>query len=268
MTQSVQNSVPSRMLRPRLLPIIVLAVSLVAACDKGKSDNKSGDKEAAKKEDAKKETKPEEAKPEPATPEAKHFDISVDKSGTLARTAAVLETTNATSEDAALREHLAGISHHAEAVTSDETLCQHIAELRKAEDQPEGTLESCVIHFEHEIVVLGPEVFAQMAQCVMDAKSVADIEVCEAAEKEAEQLLHEAKHGDSLSQEICETMVDKFTELTIADAGEHAELVKGILADVRADSVQACVEHGSQAEVDCVDKAKVLGDLDSCQALL
>jgi hypothetical protein len=263
------NTVPWRMLRRPLVPTIILAISLVAACDKGKSDDKkSGDKATAKKEDDKKEVKPEQAKPEEVKPEAKHFDVSADKSGTLARTAAVLETTDATSEDAALREHLAGISHHAEAMTSDEAMCTHIAELRKAEGQPEGQLESCVIHFEHEIVVLGPEVFAQMAQCVMDAKSVADIEVCEAAEKEAEQLIHEAKHGDSLSEEVCNSMVDKFAELAVADAGEHAELVKGVLADVKADSVQACIEHGSQAEVDCVEKAKVLGDLDSCQALL
>jgi hypothetical protein len=63
-------------------------------------------------------------------------------------------------------------------------------------------------------------------------------------------------------------MVDKFTELAVADAGEHGDLIKGVLADVRADSVQACLEHGSQTEVECVEKAKILGDLDSCQALL
>lgn len=248
----------------RLVPITVLAVSLVSACDKGKSDDKqTGDKEVAKKEDAKKEAKPEDAKPE-----AKHFDVGVDKSGTLARTAAVLETTDATAEYSELRGHLAGVSHHAEALTSDETLCQHIAELRKAESQPEGTIESCVTHFEHQVVVLGPEVFAQMAQCIKDAKSVADIEVCEAAEKEAEAALHAATHGDGLSREVCDAMVDKFTELAVADAVGYGNVVKKVLDEVRADSVQSCLDHGTKAEVDCIEKAKVLADLDGCQDLL
>ncbi|MFO7561385.1 MAG: hypothetical protein R6X02_01975 [Enhygromyxa sp.] len=261
----------------RLVPITALAVSLVAACDKGKSDDKqAGDsakqadakkadveKEDAKKEDAKKE----DAKKEAAKPEPKHFDVSVDKSGVLARTAAVLETTDATAESTELRAHLASISHHAEALTSDETLCRHIADLRKAEGQPEGTLESCVTHFEHQVVVLGPEVFAQMAQCIKDAKSVADVEVCEAAEKEAEAALHAAKHGDGLTREACDALIDRFTELVLADSVGYEEVVKKVLGEVRDDSMQACLDHGTQAEVACVEKAKVAGDLDECQDL-
>lgn len=249
-------------MRRRLLPITVLAVSLFA-CDKGKSDDKQATKKDDAKEDAKKETTPEQPKPAD-----KHFDISVDKSGTLARTAAVLETTDATLEVTELRSHLAGLSHHAEALTSDETLCQHIAELRKAEGQPEGTPESCVIHFEHQMVVLGPEVFAQMAQCIKDAKSVADVEVCEAAEKEAEAALHAAKHGDGLTREVCDAMIDKFTELAVADAVGYGDVVRKVLADVRADSMDTCLDHGTQAEVDCIEKAKVLADISECQDLL
>jgi hypothetical protein len=247
----------------RLVPVTILAVSLVTACDKGKTDEKkTDDKQAAKKEDAKKE----EAKPE-VKPEAKHFDISVDKSGALARTAAVLETTDATAEVTELRSHLAAVSHHAEALTSDETLCKHMAELRKAEGQPEGTLDSCVTHFEHQVVVLGPDVFVQMAQCIKDAKSVADIDVCEAAEKEAEAALRAAKHGDGLDREACEAMVDKFTELAVADAVGYGDVVKKVLEEVRADSIDACLDHGTKAEVECLEKAKVLGDLDACQDL-
>lgn len=254
------------MLRRSLVPIAMFSlVFLSGACDKEKTaDPAKADKKA---EVAEVEAKPEEAKPEPATPEAKHFDIEADKSGMLARTAAVLETTDATAEDAALRGHLANLSHHAEALSSDQTLCNHIAALRKAEDQPEGQLDSCIIHFEHEIVILGPEVFAQMAQCVMDAKSVADIEVCEAAEKEAETRLHEKHHGDGLSEETCEKAFVKFEVLAMDDAGEHGELVKEILEEVKPDVLLACLDQGTNVEVDCTMKATNMDELNSCEGL-
>ena len=257
--------------------VAVFALSL-AACDKGaaKSDDKKTDDkkaEADKADDKKAETK-KAGDAEPAGPEGEaavkevHFDVSADKSGAIARTAAVLETTELTSEDTALREHLAGLSHHAENISSDETLCKHIMELRKAAEQPEGTLESCVIHFEHEVVILGPEVFAQMAQCVMDAKSAAEIDACEAAEKEAEQLLHEQKHGDGLSEEVCTNLFNKFEELSMTDAGDHGDAIKEALEVVREDSVKACVDQGTQAEVDCAMKAANMDVLTECQEFI
>ncbi|PRP99668.1 hypothetical protein [Enhygromyxa salina] len=146
-------------------------------------------------------------------------------------------------------------------------MCKHIAALRTAENQPEGQFESCVVHFEHEIVSLGCEVFAQMAQCVMDAKSVADIEVCEAAEKEAELLLHEQHHADGLSEETCEAAFAKFSLLALEEAAEHAELVKEVLEEVKADVMTSCVDQGTNAEVECTMKAKDMDELNSCQGL-
>lgn len=258
--------------RSLLVPMFAVFALSLGACDKGadKKADKKVDAEAdakkaeAKKADDKADDKPAAEKP----PEAKHFAIDSDKSGALARTAAVLETTDVTSEDSSLREHLAGVSHHAEALTSDEVMCRHMISVRKAAGEPEGTLESCVIHFEHEVVLLGPEVFAQMSQCVMDAKTAAEIDVCEVAEKEAEGLLHDKHHGDGLSDEVCTALFEKFEELAMADAGEHKEAVKGVLEEVRADSIQACKDQGTQAEVDCTMKSDTMEALVMCETTI
>lgn len=257
--------------RRLLVSLVALCTLSFAGCDKGDAKKDANKKADASKEDKKAETKktdePEAAGPK--QPEAKHFDVSADKSGALARTASVLETTEQFSEDEALREHLAGISHHAEKISSDEDLCKHIMGIREAEGVPAGALDSCVIHFEHEIVILGPEVFAQMAQCVMDAKTAAEIEVCEAAEKEAEDKLHEAHHGDGLSEEVCTQLFDKFEELSMADVDEaHAEHVKEVLEGIREDSVKACMDQGTQAEVDCAMKSGDMDSLTECQNII
>ena len=263
------------------LPVMhrrLLVSSLVAlcslsfvACDKG-GEKKADKKAEAAKDDKKAETKKADDKPEtagPEKPEAKHFDVSADKSGTLARNAAVLETTDSTSEDTALREHLAELSHHAEQISSDETLCKHMMAIREGKGEAAGTLDSCVMHFEHQVVILGPEVFAQMAQCIMDTKTVEDIEVCEAAEQEAEALLHEQKHGDGLSEEVCTQFFDKFEALSMADVGEdHAQHIKEVLEGVREDSVKACQDQGTQAEIDCAMKAENMDALTECQEIL
>jgi hypothetical protein len=251
--------------------LAVFSVSLTGGCDKAKeaekekkaanADDKAPADDAAPKQDTK------TAEPESPTPEAKHFDVSADKSGILARSASVLQTTDQTSGDTQLREHLAELSHHAEALTSDETLCRHVIELRKAAGVPEGDLSSCITHFEHEVVVLGPELFAQMAQCVNEAKDVGDLDICEAAEQEAELLLHEKRHGDSLSAETCEQLFVHFEKVAMEDAGEHAELVKEILEEAKPDVLKACADYGTQVEADCALAAKDMEALSACQSM-
>jgi hypothetical protein len=253
--------------------LAVFSVSLTSGCDKAKPAEKekaatADDKAAADKAAADKaQQDAKAAAAEPVKPEAKHFDVSADKSGILARSASVLQTTDQTSGDTELRGHLAELSHHAEALSSDETLCQHVIELRKAAGVPEGDLSSCVTHFEHEVVILGPEVFAQMAQCVKEAKDVGDLDICEAAEQEAELLLHDQRHGDSLSPETCEQLFVHFEKVAMEDAGEHAELVKEILEEAKPDVLKACADYGTQVEADCALAAKDMEALSACQSM-
>jgi hypothetical protein len=256
------------MLDRSLILITAFVVGMAGGCDKAKPEDKAvkADDKAAAKVDVK-AVKAEVKQAEPPPKEAKHFDVNADKSGVLARTAAALETTDATKGDTALREHLAELSHHAEAISSDETLCQHMIELRKAAGQPEGDLESCIVHFEHEIVILGPEVFSQVAQCIMAAQDTGDIEICEAAEKEAELLVHEHKSGDNLSPEVCEQLFAQFEKLALEDAPDHAEFIRGVLEDVKPDVMTACGEQGTQAEYDCAMKAKNMEELGHCQSI-
>lgn len=248
--------------------ITALVVGIAGGCDKAKPEDKAAkapDKPAAKGEEKPEAKAAKQADPPPK--EAKHFDVSADKSGVLARTAAVLETTDATIGDTALREHLAELSHHAEAISSDETLCKHIIELRKGAGQPEGEMESCVVHFEHEIVILGPEVFSQVAQCIMAAQDTGDLDICEAAEKEAVLLVHANKRGDNLSAEVCEKLFGQFEKLAMEDAGEHGEFIKGVLEEVKPDVMTACAEQGTQVEVDCAMKATNMEQLGHCQSI-
>lgn len=257
------------------LLVICFALGFAGGCDKGKpeADKAAVDKAAvdkaapAKADAAKEDSKKAGPEPEPAIQAAKQFDISADKSGALARNAALLMTTDQTSEDTALRGHLAGLSHHADRLSSDETLCAHVIGLRQAAGVPPGDLASCVTHFGHEVVILGPEVFAQMAQCVKDAKDLAELDRCEAAASEAEALLHAQERGDSLSPELCEQMFGQFQKLAMDDAGEHAELIKTILDDAKPDLMTACADYGSQAEADCALAAATMEELTACNSV-
>jgi hypothetical protein len=239
------------------LSLSLLSFASVTAC--GDKDAGKSDKSAAKKGPEPAAKEPEK----PAKPAEVHFDIEKDKSGILARTASTLETSELVSTDSPVRDHLAELSHHAEAGASNEGLCKHVAELRSSEPP-----ETCALTVEHERVLLGPEVFAQMAECIMAAKSEAELAVCEAAEKEAETLLHENKHGDGLTEEVCTGMFDHFEKLAMDDAGEQAEVVKSILEDVRKDVLVACLDQGTQKEIDCAMKAKNMEELGACESTL
>jgi hypothetical protein len=253
-------------MRPRVwtlslaLPLLVSA----SACDKG--DAKSDAKSEAKTDDSKKtpevsaKTPDPEAKPEPA---AVHFDIEKDKSMILARTASTLATSERISTDNPLLTHITELSHHAGDGPSNEALCAEVIELRSS--VPAAT---CVITLEHERVLLGPEVFAQMAACIQAATSEAELAACEAAEKHAEILLHEKAHGDGLSPEVCTSLFDHFEKLAMDDAGDQAEIVKEILEEVREDVVTACQDQGSQAEIDCAMAAKDMATLGLCRSTL
>jgi hypothetical protein len=236
--------------------LALLLLGSVTACGSAAKDANQADKSATKKEPEPTTKQPEE----PKTNEV-HFDIEKDKSGILARTASTLESSDRLSTDNPVRSHLAEVSHHAESGPSNEALCTHVVELRSTENP-----ETCAKTVEHERVLLGPEVFAQVSDCIMAAKTLDELAACEAAEKEAERELHVNKHGDGLGEDVCTKMFDHFEKLAMDDAGDQAELVKEILEEVRGDVVVACMDQGSQKEIDCALAAKTMEELGACES--
>ena len=250
------------MTRTQLCSVALVSLSLaLGACDKG-ADKKAEDKKAEDKKGDDKKGAEADKPAEPAKPEAKHFDVSGDKSGVLARSAAALEATKAGAEVGS--ESLADISHHAEKLPSADEVCEHIHEVKH-----EGDVAACVKEMEHHIVKLGPELYALAAGCLMEAKTPEEIDVCVEAEKEAEILLHEKPHGDGLEEAKCEAFFVHFEEMAMADAGaDHAEVVKEILEEVKVDIVAACVDQGTKAEVECAMAAKDLAAVKECASKL
>ena len=257
------------MTRLPLLSVALVSLALVAsACDKKPDEAKKSDKkaDADKKADSDKKAGAEKAEGEKADAKKadakKHFDISADKSGVLARSAAALEATEAVAEFA--DEDLAVLSHHAEKLPSADDVCEHISEVRHGGDQA-----ACVKEMEHHIVRLGPELYSFAAGCLMEAKTSEDIDLCVEAEVEAELLLHEKAHGDGLEQEVCDAFFAHFEKLAMEDAGEdHAEIVKEVLEEVRVDVLAACVDQGAKAEIECAMTAETLPALKDCASKL
>ena len=240
------------------------AVSLTA-CDSGgdKPDAKKAETktaEAKKAGDAKADAKAADAKAEPKKKEVE-FDISVDKSGELARMSSVLETSEQISKDDPLRGHLAEVSHHAEQGESNEQLCKRMATIL---GDKAGAPEECALVLEHERMILGPEIFKQMEQCIKDSKDTYDLHACEEAEKKAEKMLHEQKHGDGLSKEDCEKLFNHFEKLSMEDAGNEAEAAKKLLEDNKAEALSSCQDQGTKAELECALKAKNMEEVGKC----
>lgn len=240
-------------LRPTLG--LVCAVALFG-CDKkdeaAKKDDKKADKAGQDKAD---EPKPDD-KDEGVDKDSaeKHFDVTHDKSGVLARTATVLET-----DDRIDSEALQELSHHAEDLPSVEEVCRHEHEVDPSIDEA-----ACITDMEHHIVQIGPELYKDWAECLNAAATVEAIKACNDAEAEIERELHIKPHGDGLDEETCASFFDKFEELSMADAGDDGELVKEILEEVKADVLTTCGEQGTQKEVDCVHEASDMAGLKEC----
>jgi hypothetical protein len=129
-------------------------------------------------------------------------------------------------------------------------------------------LDVCAKDIEHQRVRLGPEVFAEVAACITQAKTAAQLARCEEAEREAERQLRENKHGDGLDEDTCEKLFVHFEKLAMADAGEHEKIVEEVLEEVRDDIIQACLDHGTKAEVQCAMKATDMQTLGKCESSL
>lgn len=235
---------------------LILCAGLAVACESDtaeKADEKDGAQKVVSKKapeaDGANDEKPEAQKAE------KHFDLAADKSGVLARSAAALDV----DEGIDTGEALHNLSHHAEKLPSAQKLCAKMNELGAVDDE-----KACVSQSEHHVVLIGPEIYAQWASCVMDSQSADDVKVCDEAEAEAEKLLHESPHGEGLSEEDCGTLFEKFEKLAMDDAGEHAEHVEEVLEDVKGDVIASCVDQGTKAELECAEKSTTLQELDEC----
>ncbi len=246
-------------MRTSLLPSLLVLASVLGCGGTPAADTKAKPAEA-KPADA----KPAEAKPEAKPVDAIHFDITLDKSGVLARAASTLETSEQISTPA-LKEHLATVSHHSEKGPSNEALCTHMTALLGADAPP---AVDCAHALEHQRVKLGPEVFAAVATCVTDARTKETLLRCEDAEKEAEKLLHEKKHGDGLEEATCLKLFTHFEKLAMEDAGDQSKAVEEVLEEVRGDVLTSCAEQGTRAEVDCALKAKTMAELGACDSTL
>jgi hypothetical protein len=238
---------------------ITLTVSLCAALACG------GDKAAPAGDSAPKKADAPAAVAAPTADAADelHVDITLDKSGVIARAASTLETSEKLSSEDPLRSHLADASHHAERGPTNEAICRHIIEI---EGHKDDSLEDCAKLIAHHRVVLGPEVFGAIATCTMAASTAKALSACDAAEKEAEALLHEKTHGDGLDTPTCEGFFEHFKALAVADAGADGEVVGSILGDLRGDLIAECMAQGKKTEVECAMAAKDMVALALCEA--
>lgn len=243
---------------------VSLSIAALAGCGSGASKSDVAEKKAEPKVAEVKTAEPADAKPADAKPagDAIHIDITLDKSGVLARAASTLETSEKITNPA-LKEHLAELSHHAEKGPTNEALCAHMTALLGDKAPPDF---DCIHAIEHQRVNVGPEIFAVVATCVTEAKTFEALMACEDAEKEAEKALHAKKHGDGVEAETCTKMFEHFEKLAMADAGDQAKAVEEILEEVRGDVLTACAEQGTRAEVQCALDAKDMKELGACSS--
>ena len=88
------------------------------------------------------------------------------------------------------------------------------------------------------------------------------------AEKEAEKLLLDEPHGEGLDKAACEGLFEKFKTLTLAETKDDEAHVTQVLGWVQENVVRTCMAHGTQAELDCSNKAKTLHELEECSKVL
>jgi hypothetical protein len=232
-----------------------------AAIEKARDTKKAdGTKKAddAKKVDDTKKAGDAKA-PDAAEPGGQRFDATQDKSGVLARSAAVIKIAGSHGGEA-----LRSLSHDADKQPTLETLCEHEAEVGKTDVSP----QDCEKANKRHVVQLGPELYAVYAACIMKSASADDIANCHAAEREVQTALHDKPHGDGLDAAVCERLFTQFVTLAKADAGDQADAVASVLEEVRTDVLTACHEQGTKAEIDCAMKATTMAELSECASKL
>jgi hypothetical protein len=208
-----------------------------------------------------------------APPAAPHFDTSKDQGSMLDHLASSLVHDDSLSAAKGAMAALASLAV-GDKTPSDATICAHVWAVLAEElgDMGDKTIdaemmESSKHEIEKERLKLGPQVFAEAAACIMAAKNIAGFQVCDKAEQEAEQALHEKPHGDGLDKATCEKAVDHMFALLRKDMGNDPDLLKILDEDLesyKADAVIMCMDTATKAEVECMMKAKTIAEVEVC----
>ena len=208
-----------------------------------------------------------------AAPPAPHLAVDKAKNdGALAHAATAVAHSDIDDKG---KEAMLKVSHEESVDPTDEALCKHVLEIMFDElgadlddatkkELEEELMEECPEEVAKERVKLGPTVFQEAADCFMKAKTIDELDACDAAEEEAEEKLHEAPTGDGLSKETCTEFYDHFSKLALDELGE-LEGMKETLEEIKDDLVTACMDHGTKAEIECAMKAKTVDELEECE---
>ncbi len=173
------------------------------------------------------------------------------------------------------KEAMLKVAHEEEVDPTDEQLCKHVlsvlfdelgSELDDAtkKDLEEDLMAECPEEVAKERVKLGPTLFQEAADCFMAAKSIEELDACDAAEEEAEEELHTHPTGDGLSKETCTEFYDHFAKLALDELGD-LEGIKETMDDIEEDLIEACMDHGTKKEIECAMKAKSITELEKCE---
>lgn len=213
------------------------------------------------------------AAPEAAQP-VPHFDTSKDSGSMLGHLASSLVHDDSLAAAKGAMSALANLAS-GDTTPSDASICAHVwttVFVKEFGEVADKTLEaefmeSCKFEIEKERLKLGPQVFAEAAACIMAAETMEAIEVCDKAEQEAEQELHEKPHGEGLDRATCQAAVDHMFALLRKDLGDDPELLEILDEDfgnLEADAVIMCMDEATKAEIECLMKADSIDKVEAC----
>lgn len=204
---------------------------------------------------------------------AVHYDLSRDAGGFIGHYASGLAHDEALASSKTAAE-LAKLAGEEDKSASDDTLCGHAwtkgfvpSYPDKGEEPKDGFSHDCKAEIDRERVRLGVEIFTQHGACLLAANDLAGIDVCDAAEQEAEDELHAHPHGDQPEEKLCTAAVEQLSILISRDMLDEPELLEILnehIDQIKDDAKLACRDEGTTEEIQCIMKAHVLVDLEAC----
>lgn len=214
---------------------------------------------------------PDAAKPVPA--DVPHFDTGKDSGSMLDHLASSLVHDDSLAAAKGAMSALARLAS-GDATPSDATICAHVwtvlvKELGETADKTLEAefMETCKFEIEKERLKLGPQVFAEAGACIMAAPSLEAIALCDKAEQEAEQEIHEKPHAEGVDKATCVAAIDHMFAVLRKELGDDAEMLAILdedLENLEADAVIMCMDTSTKAEIECVMKADTLAKIEAC----